>query len=197
MSERDADGVAGEAAGDSVTAEALRADVGGRELREHLADAEQPQFLLRGSILDIVDRTVPESEDGRRSRKVASSGGVLVTLVTDERVLVLIPRPDTAERLDIDLGAVETAEPESAPGGNERLVLQTADKAYHIDTSRSADGETRDASEFLREVRPEPGSEAGADTPLDTLDRLADLHERGALTDEEFAQKKTELLDRI
>jgi hypothetical protein len=197
MSEHDPDGLAAAATGDSVTVEALTTDVGNRELREHLADGEQPHFLLRGSILDIVDRTVPESEEGRRSRKVASSGGVLVTAVTDERTLVLIPRSDSVERLAIDSGTIESAESESAPGGNERLVVQTADDAYHIDTSRSPDGETAAASKFLRDARSTSGNDAAADTPLDTLERLAALHERGALTDEEFAQKKDELLDRI
>jgi hypothetical protein len=30
--------------------------------------------------------------------------------------------------------------------------------------------------------------------PLTTLERLADLHDRGALTDDEFAERKSELL---
>lgn len=33
--------------------------------------------------------------------------------------------------------------------------------------------------------------------PVTALERLAALHERGALTDEEFGYKKRELLDRI
>jgi hypothetical protein len=36
-----------------------------------------------------------------------------------------------------------------------------------------------------------------ADAVLATLDRLGDLHQRGVLTDEEFAAKKAELLSRL
>jgi uncharacterized coiled-coil protein SlyX len=39
-------------------------------------------------------------------------------------------------------------------------------------------------------------SGAGTD-PFDALDRLADLHERGAITDEEFESKKAELLEQL
>ncbi|MBL7523611.1 SHOCT domain-containing protein [Frankia sp. CNm7] len=35
------------------------------------------------------------------------------------------------------------------------------------------------------------------DAVLATLDRLGDLHQRGILTDEEFAAKKAELLARL
>ncbi len=46
---------------------------------------------------------------------------------------------------------------------------------------------------------PERASSAGtdADAALAALERLGDLHQRGILTDEEFAQKKTELLSRL
>jgi hypothetical protein len=46
---------------------------------------------------------------------------------------------------------------------------------------------------------PEPSAPAGtdADAVLATLERLGDLHQRGILTDEEFAAKKAELLARL
>ena len=46
---------------------------------------------------------------------------------------------------------------------------------------------------------PERASSAGtdADAVLAALERLGDLHQRGVLTDEEFAAKKAELLSRL
>lgn len=38
---------------------------------------------------------------------------------------------------------------------------------------------------------------SGGEDPLDTLERLAELHERGVLDDDEFERKKTELLDEL
>jgi uncharacterized membrane protein YdbT with pleckstrin-like domain len=44
---------------------------------------------------------------------------------------------------------------------------------------------------------PTPARPAGAPTPLDDLERLADLRDRGAVTEEEFQRMKRELLDRM
>jgi len=44
---------------------------------------------------------------------------------------------------------------------------------------------------------PHPRAFGGPSSPLDDLERLAALHERGLLSDEEFARKKRDLLDRM
>jgi uncharacterized membrane protein YdbT with pleckstrin-like domain len=44
---------------------------------------------------------------------------------------------------------------------------------------------------------PTPPARTPARTPLDDLERLADLRDRGAVTEEEFQRMKRELLDRI
>jgi hypothetical protein len=43
---------------------------------------------------------------------------------------------------------------------------------------------------------PEPDAEAASGIP-DLIAELAELHEQGILSDEEFESKKTELLDRL
>jgi hypothetical protein len=57
--------------GDSMTVGALREPAGDSELYRLLSDDEQPQYLLRGRILDIVNTDKQESDPDRRSRKVA------------------------------------------------------------------------------------------------------------------------------
>ena len=44
---------------------------------------------------------------------------------------------------------------------------------------------------------PTPPSRTAGPTPLDALERLADLRDRGAVTEEEFQRMKRELLDRM
>lgn len=197
MTKREPGQLANTAIGESISVESLQREIDGRPLYRQLADSEQPHFLLHGSILDIVDTTIPESETGRRSRKVAGSGKTLVTVLTDERVLVLIPRADSVDRIEFNLSTLESVTSESAPGGNERLVCETIDNIYRIDTSQSQAGESAAASEFVAESQPAAPPDTGDTAPLDALERLADLRERELLTEAEFAEKKAELLDRV
>ena len=190
------DGLVAAARGESVTTETLQRTIGERALSDHLTDSEQPHFLLRGSMLDIVDLTVSDDESGRRSRKVAGSGSALFTVVTDERLLVLIPRSGGTEQLAVSLGDIESAETERAPGGNRRLSIESVDTAYRIDTSQSPGDETDAASAFIDNSET-TSSRDSDDDPLATLERLADLRERGHLSQQEFEEKKGELLDRI
>lgn len=59
-------------------------------------------------------------------------------------------------------------------------------------TRRSTDVEATDAGRS-----PADRDENRNDDPLETLERLQELHEQGVLTDEEFQEKKSDLLDQI
>ncbi len=186
--------------GDSVTTEVLQRELNGQPLHSLLEDAERPQYVLAGSILDIINESVPESDSRRRRRKVAGSGSSLLTVVTDRRLLVLIPRTDDIERLSIPLGDVVTADAENAPGGNHRLSVRVGDTSYRIDTSQARSAETGSASEYIdasasTEGRTRSDATDGVVESLDALERLADLHERGAITDQEFEKMKTKILE--
>lgn len=199
MNEReDLETLASTATGSSVTVESLRESIGSGPLHQLLGESEQPQYLLRGTLLDIGDRTTSESESGQRRRKVASPGTDLLTLITDERVLIVIPREANSEQLNVPLTKVTEIEGESAPGASERLCVHTEETTYYVDTSDTESDETASAREFVTEEQSgtEP-SDRGENDPLETIERLADLHERGVLSDDEFEQKKDELLDQI
>lgn len=184
------------AAGRSVTVDTLQEDVGGDALYRSLAEGEQPEYIIRGSVCDIDDLTAPASE-ARRKRKVASPGADLLAVVTDQRVLLVVPRPDGADRISLPLADVSAASVERAPGGNIRLQVESNDTGYYVDGSQSPLEEVEAAQAFLADQRGHGAAGTGSTTPLETLERLADLHERGALSDEEFAAKKEELLDRV
>lgn len=187
------------AEGDSVTAEALDQRIGDEPLLCFLETDEQPEYLLRGRLLDVIDRTAPDSASDRRKRKVASHGSDLITIVTDRRVLIVLPRRDDVETLTVQFSKVTDVDMESAPGGNCRLRVFNDEKTYLIDSSRSDSDEVEATQAFgtdrARQV--ESASEGNSNDVMDTLERLADLHERGALSDEEYQRKKNELLDRL
>ncbi|MFO7927075.1 MAG: SHOCT domain-containing protein [Halobacteriota archaeon] len=194
------DELADTADGDSVTTEVLRREINGQPLHELLEDAERPQYFLTGSMLDIVDESAPESDPGRRRRKVASSGTSLSTVVTDRRLLVLLPRTDDIERLSVPFSDVVAVNAENAPGGNHRLSVRTGDKSYRIDTSQTESAETDSASQYIDATeltgeRTHRDAAGGVTESLDALERLADLYDRGAITDREFEEMKAKILE--
>lgn len=181
-----------------MTADALGESAGEGPLVRLLEADEQPQYILRGRILDIVDREALESESGRRKRKVAASGSDLHTVVTDDRFLVVVPHSDGIEQLTVPFSTVSRVDTEDAPGTSQRVCVFTEETAYYIDTSQSAGSETAAVEEFTADrAAQDDTAEESSDEVLDTIERLADLHEQGALTDEEFERKKSELLDRL
>ena len=190
--------LASTARGESVTADALGRSAGDDPLVHLLEADEQPEYILRGRLLDIVDRTATESESGRRKRKVAASGADLHTLVTDDRFLVVVPHSDESKQLSVPFPSVFQVNVEDAPGTSKRVRVFTETAAYYIDTTQSAQSEVKAVKEFTaNHVAQEVNNEKTADEVLNTIERLADLNKQGALTDEEFKQKKRKLLDRL
>lgn len=190
------------ATGASVSRETLSEPVGSRKLHALLADDEQPHHVLRGRVLDTFDLTAGAQVEDSQTRKIPSKGQDLFTVLTDRRVLILVGRPDDPDRVSVPLAEFSEATHEAALGTNTRLRLSTDDRAYLVDTSQSEETHVEAASEFVNERQDGPGdtAAAGPGTGVDVfeaIERLADLHERGALTDEEFAEKKRELLDRL
>lgn len=191
--------------GSSVTVDALSESVGDGPLWRLLKPDEQPQHLFQGRILDIVDREAPESAPERRRRKVAAARSTLYTLVTDSRIRVVVPRTDGAEQVTVPYADVSRVDTEAAPGGNRRLRIYTDDTAYYADASQSDGAEVESAAEYVatRDVVGESAGEGdnanGESTAeiLDAIERVADLHERGVLSETEFERKKGELLDRL
>lgn len=83
-------------------------------------------------------------------------------------------------------------------------IIQTAGHSYMVSASLSSHESTEGAVEYLRQRKAEldtqgtvAASPEGEDSPLDRLERLADLRDRGAISEEEFNDKKQELMAEI
>ena len=92
-----------------------------------------------------------------------------------------------------DLVRIEPERREAGPAPSESVTLERAQ------TERRAVPEAaRPAAEAPIPARPAPAASAtGATDPLALLERLAELHRKGVLTEAEFSAKKTELLARL
>lgn len=159
-----------------------------------LDDGEQPHYFLKGSSIDVEgDGAGGESITGwDRDRRIGSA----FTVITEQRVLVIanhfrgydehtIPY-DSITAVNLNTGMVST-----------RLSLQTRGSTYHLSVSTSDDEEIQDAVEYLRDRRRQDDDSVSTGDSLDRLEKLNSLYVDGAITEEEFEEKKAELLDDI
>jgi hypothetical protein len=84
-----------------------------------------------------------------------------------------------------------------------KIAIEMQSATYGIGVTDSHDSDELQAMvEFIREKsrssRETQGGSAGGETdPLNRIDQLKQLNEKGAISDEEFEQKKDDLLDQI
>lgn len=178
----------------------------GRPLRSFLDEDESVEYVLRGTILDTLRGS---GEDAERSRTMVADPGGIATLVTAGRVLFVVGRRDRTDVTTVPRAEVVGGDAESM-GEERRLTVRTEPGPdYTVYPDGAAEETVRAvAKELSRGGRDEGSINEGEtddggsapdadDDPLDRLERLADLRDRGALTQAEFESKKRELLDRI
>ncbi len=170
-----------------------------RLLLEQLDSDEHVQYVLRGRLMDFESNDDDRKQrEESRTRKVASHGRDLLTVVTGQRLLVVVQRNSPADHeyrsvpsTDVERVTLETA------NGNQRLVVRGASR-YYIDVGRSPTDVASDAcTQFRQQIGAQPADDQPVDDLLETLERLGALVEQGHLTEQEFEAKKRELLDRI
>ena len=166
-----------------------------------LDEDENVHYITEGTTVDVEGSQAGSSLFGDdRSRKSGTKGWVRAAY-TQKRVVIKIPQwMGSDERtipyrnitsVDLDTGLV-----------NKRVTLQTAGQTYHIEAQEPGKSECREVVKFVRnKIRDSQTSsnqtEKKEDDPLDQLDKLKDLHEKGAISEEEFEEKKEDLLDKI
>lgn len=180
-----------------------------RALLERLDVDEQIQHVLRGRLMDYeTDDPDRERREESRTRKMASHGRDLLTVMTTRRLLVVVQRqsPDDHEYRSITDDDITAVSLETA-NGNQRLVIRGATR-YYIDVGRSpTDVASAAYAQLRKRLDTQQTTEQSTDAtsaaqqsdsdPLERLERLATLFEQGHLTEGEFEAKKRELLDRI
>jgi hypothetical protein len=171
------------------------------KVKDILDGGENIHYLGRGGTIDVEGSSAGSSLFGDdRSRKSGTTGYVR-TVVTDDRITVKIPQlTGNDERtvpyrnitsVDLDTGLL-----------NKRLSLQTPGQTYHIQVTEPGKDEVREMVSFIREKmeeasQPDTTVVESEPDPVDQIDKLRELNEKGALSDEEFEEKKQELLDKI
>lgn len=182
--------------GNYVTVERLKKVV------DILDNDEIVHYLTRGSTVDVEGSGAGGSLFGDdRSRKSGTKGYVRA-VITDRRVAVKVPQflgndersvpYSNITSVDLDTGLV-----------NKRLTLQTPGQTYHIEAQEPGKDELRDITRFIRDKISEENqpdvvqADNSEADPLDQLSKLKDLHDQGVVSDQEFEDKKSNLMDKI
>ena len=124
-------------------------------------------------------------------------GGVLV--LTDARLLFFLRRV-TKPSLDLPLGRIESLMTSSGLSTGE-VAMRVGENIVAV--SRIVKGDVEPLADAIRRARevapdvPAPPTPGEAVDPFEAMAKLSALRDRGVLTEEEFAAKKQELLDRL
>jgi len=84
-----------------------------------------------------------------------------------------------------------------------KIAIEMQSATYGIGVTDSHDSdESQEMVKFIRKKsrssrKRQAGSDGGEQDPLEKIDKLKQLNEKGAISDEEFEQKKEDLLDQI
>lgn len=172
------------------------------EKSEDILDkGEKPHYITRGSTVDVEGSSAGSSLFGDdRSRKTGTRGYVRAVF-TDRRVAIKVPQwlgsdersvpYDSITSVDLDTGLV-----------NKRISLQTPGQTYHIEAQEPGKEQVREVVKFVRNKiseanKPDTVVAESEPDPLDQIEKLSDLHERGVISDEEFEKKRESLLDKV
>ena len=152
---------------------------------DRLDDGEKLEYLLTGFDLDIDD-----NDEGSNSQ----------LLVTDKRAIMLA-HSITGKNSEYSVSFSDVIGVSVQRRFLAQIRIETAGHSYKISASGSKPELANEVAEYIRHASedvnstdPRVESEEG---PLDKLERLADLRNRGAVTDEEFEEKKQQLMGEI
>ena len=164
-------------------------------VKKEVRDSETIEYVISGS------RVESESHTGTES--LTSTWNInnekTKTVVTDERVLIVVPQRMSTEKrtitydeitgVDIKTGRIQT-----------KINIRTHSIVWDIwiDERKKAE----EALEYIREKKQEAKqqptqSDDSQEDPTEQLKKIKELHDEGILSDEEFEEKKEELIARI
>lgn len=192
------------AEGPGVTQRRLRID--GGVVLDALDEGEQPHCIIKGAGYRGI-----EVETGDEIQRSGTKGaGVLdtlnnkvtvpnLTIPTDQRLLAIHSLRSGVDEYSIPYDSIDSV---SIDRGvmKRRIQVTTAGRTYYFEVAGNEHEKAKDVVDFIRRKRQESvsgGKPTQKEDPMDKLERLSQLHEKGALTDEEFEEKKTKLLDEI
>lgn len=211
--------LADNAEGDSVTYEALLET----RIVAALDNNEQPHHLLQGNAILIKSGNNVEKKGGAGGSVTTSVTNNRILSNVEGEGIINIPY-DSITSVEYGLPPEDEWEINipvigDFSGQTEKLIIHTQGRVYYFDLSERlgifpdswVEQNQEDHSEYVFDVinfirnkreevrnrasRPEP--EPTESDPLDQIERLKKLNAQGTITDKEFEEKKSDLLDQL
>ena len=167
-----------------IKPDALLKEKLGKAALDRLDKNENIQFFLTGFDLDIDD-----NDEGHNSQ----------LLVTDKKV-VMLATSITGKQSEYIVSYSDIIGLSVQRRITSHIRIQTAGHSYKVSASGSPPELADDVVEYMRKKKDEADAtmdDPTEDDPLDKIDRLADLHERDAITTEEFKSQKEQLMEKL
>jgi hypothetical protein len=158
-----------------------------------LEDKQDGGQLVAGKALQSWDRATFTARRGDAPGMNRMSG------VPDDRQMLIIYLPLEGGKSKYMQAAAEMTAAAGGPGMPHRMAVARDDASEKVLDAVTANAPAPGANVMIGGQRLDEmmaqaaGAQAAAD-PTEQLTRLADLHERGALTDDEFATQKAKIL---
>lgn len=187
----------------TVTVDRLEARNG--LILDNLREDEQPHFVLKGNPIYGVKveggTSIDDQSAGLTSPlKTAAIRGIW-TVLTDQRALILVVKTGGTNTHSVPYDSIVGVDRQEKVTGFP-LILQTHGRTYYADISKEDAKVWENSVEFLEEQisksQNHTEKSTGEEIPaIEQLERLKKLYDDGALTDEEFEKKKSDLLDKM
>ena len=172
------------------------------KIEDVLDDGEEVLYLTRGSTVDVERAGSGSSLFGDdRSRKSRMRGYVRAAF-TDERVVVKVPQLLGSDERTVPYHNIVTADLDTG-FVNKRISLHTAGPTYHIEVHEPGKDECREIVGFVRDQieAAQSGGDTSANAVLksaaDRLREIESLHDDGLLSDDEYEEKREQLIGEL
>ena len=179
--------------GEYVTAKRVK------KIADVLEDDEQAMYMTKGGTIDVEGAGSGKSVFGSDRGRKSSILGSIRTAFTDRRIIIKIPQMVGDDQRTIAYNSIVAADLDTGILSN-RLSIQTSGPTYHIQVTDPGKKEAREIPGFVRRKVEEAqggGSDRSDTDPTEQLQRLKELHDDGVVSDDEFEEKRQNLLDQI
>lgn len=172
-------------------------------IASHIDPGEQPHYFNKGSAyfglrIEGGDTEIRKGNKGKGPLGTFNNMKGNLLVATDKRVIIIAMQTTGDDVHSIPYDSISGVD--SAKGFPVKITIQTTGRTYHMETGNEKD-DLSEVVSFIREMRNKPQEakmgHSNEESPLEKLEKLGELREKGVISEEEFSIKKEKLMEEI